>query len=138
MPGRREAALAILSIAASALAACGGPREPEAPKLVLPPLKLDPLGEIVPAAGLEYLVTLEPKAIANAPETSLALAEVLPPARFIAFAERHGAELRSLDEVAVAGYPQTTLVVARGFLDPNRVEAAFAKRTMVDLSLIHI
>lgn len=86
----------------------------------------------MPAAGLEWLVTLEPKRLVSSPETASAVAELLPPARFAAFAERHGLDLRALDELVAASYASGSLVVGRGVLDPKRVEAAFAKRTIVD------
>lgn len=128
---RRSALALVLAHAAWAFGCGSGPARPAEPPTG-PALKLAPLADLVAAAGLEWLVLLEPKPIAAAPETTLAIAELFPNAPFDAFAERHGVDLRAVDELAVAGYADTRLVLARGFVDPARVERAFSARTLVD------
>jgi hypothetical protein len=111
---------------------CGAARkEPARPPL--PALHLSPLTDSVAGAGLEWLVSLEPKVLASSPETSLALGELFPRKRFDDFKARHGLALESLDELVVAGYRgESVLAFARGFLDPKEIEAHFNARTLVD------
>ena len=126
---------ALASAALAVLAGCGGATTGTQPPAGLDPVakfKLSPLADLVAAAGLEWLVVLSPKVIVSAPETAMAVGELIPNDRFEAFATRYGADLRALDEVVVAGYPDTRLALARGFLDPARLQAAFAARSIVD------
>jgi hypothetical protein len=93
------------------------------------PLKLDPLVDLVPAAGLAWLVDLRPTEIAGSPALAPAVAMVLPAERFEAFARRHGGvDLRQASEVAVAGFSDVTLALARLPVDPPRIEKAFDDR----------
>ncbi|MBV9948236.1 MAG: hypothetical protein JOZ69_15395 [Myxococcales bacterium] len=120
------------SLAGLLLAACGPPRGAIAPATspgASPPLKLDPLIDLVAAGGLVWLLDLRPHELLAAPAVRAAVAEVVPAARFEAFARYHGGvDLRALDELAIAAYPRASLALARGAIDPDRVEAAFAAR----------
>jgi hypothetical protein len=122
------AAAALLVLAASA-SGCG-PTAPPAPPPPPPvPLHLSPACDLAPSAGLEWLVDARPREIAEIPDLIPAVSTVIPEARFRAFAEGHGGvDLRGMKELCVARYRDAQLVVARGPLDPARVERAFADR----------
>lgn len=117
----------------AALAACGGtPKTPE-PKDA--PLPIDHVVDLAPAAGLESLVVLEPRAALAHAELLPVLDAIIPDARFRAFAERNGGvDPRQQDELVIASYTGgSTLLLTRGVFEPGKVEAAFANRvTQVD------
>lgn len=119
-----------------ALAACGacGPREPKAPPGPPPvDLHLAPACDLAPAAALQWIVDVKPRAIAETPDLIPALATVIPEARFRAFAEGHGGiDLHQVQELCIARYRNSSLVVARTPFDPAKVERAFADRVMRD------
>ncbi|HEY8039397.1 MAG TPA: hypothetical protein VIF15_06365 [Polyangiaceae bacterium] len=126
---RREA-LALLGALASA--ACGGHRAASPAPPPAPALRLDPVVDLVPAAGLVWLVESRLRELLASPAVAPAVAMVLPEARFDAFAGRHGGvDLRRVSQLAVAGYPEATLALARVELEPARVEAAFGARALV-------
>lgn len=105
------------------LAACGGHRAAAAPRR--PDLKIEPLTDLVPAAGLVWLVDLQPSVLFGSPATSRGIAEILPDDRLQAFAARHGGvDLRATKELTIARYADATLVLAEAPLDPARVDSA--------------
>lgn len=123
---RREALALLL------LAGCGGrPAEAPGPSPARP-LALDRAVDLVPAAGLLWLVEARTRDLFASPALIPAIAMVLPPQRLDAFAARHGGiDLRSVTQLVIAGYPDdTTLAVACAVLDPGRVERAFAARAL--------
>jgi hypothetical protein len=126
---RRAALAGALAALATGCGARAPARDGRAP---VRPLKLEPVTSLVAAAGLEWLVAIEPKAFVAAPETAMAVSELFPDDHFDAFAARYGSDLRGFDELVVAGYPGTQLALARGYFDPARIEAAFAARNVVD------
>jgi len=85
----------------------------------------------VKAPALSWLVEVRPRE-ALADDTWLAAAlEVIPDARFRAFAEHNGKiDPRYLEELVVARYPETTLVLGRGTLAPLALHEAFASRAL--------
>jgi hypothetical protein len=90
-------------------------------------LHLTPLSDLVPAAGLDWLAIARPRQILEHEGVRPALATLLPQERLTAFAANNGGvDLRQVDELAVAHYADTTMVIARTFADPGRVESAFA------------
>ncbi len=126
----RRALLALLS-ASAVLSACGGGVAPAASVPPPEPLALGSAVDLVPAAGLVWLVDARLRELFASEALIPAIALVLPAARLDAFARRHGGiDLRSASELALAGYPDATLAVARAVLDPARVEAAFAARAV--------
>lgn len=128
MIARREA-LALLA-GMAAVAACGGaaPRGAASPSA---PLALDPIVDLVPAAGLTWLVDARLRDLLGSPVLVPAIAQLVPEARFLAFARRNGGvDPRQVSELAVAGYPDATLALARTVVDPARIESAFAARAL--------
>jgi hypothetical protein len=118
-------------LALLALAACGGRVAPAVPAPAPEPLALGSAVDLVPAAGLVWLLDARLRELFASPALIPALALVLPASRLDAFARRHGGiDLRSASELAIAGYPEATLAVARVVLDPARVEGAFAARAI--------
>jgi len=133
-PAGRFASLRALAVALAALLGCGGAPSPAAPAPPpSPPLHLAPVTDLAPAAGLAWLVDARPRELFAHPELVVAMRALFPDARFDAFAERHGGvDLRQLDELAVFAYPEATLFLAGGVVDPVKVEAAFARRARID------
>ncbi len=124
--GRREA----LAIFGAVAAACGAkhpepPREPARPA----PLKLEPLVDLIPTAALAWLVQARPGELASDALLAPAIGAVVPEERFAAFALRHGGvDLRQARELVVAGFPETTLTLARLPVSEALIESAFAAR----------
>lgn len=112
----------------AAMAACGGtPRTPE-PKDT--PLAIEHVVDLAPAAGLDSLVVLEPRAVLAHAELLPILDTLIPDERFRKFAARNGGvDPRQLDELVIASYAGgSTLVLGRGVFEPARVESAFGNR----------
>jgi hypothetical protein len=129
MIARRQVLGALLGAMGAACA--GAPRRragpPDAPAPF--PLTLDPLVDLVPAAGLVWLVEVRPLELQASPPLAEVLAAAAPRDRLDAFARRHGGvDLRQADQVAVAGHGPATLGLARLPVEPWRVETAFAAR----------
>lgn len=121
---RREALALLAALPACARAAA----PPEVPRG--PALKLEPLVDLVPTPGLVWLLEARPRELLANAVVAPAVALVVPPARLDAFAERHGGvDLRALDALVVASYPEATLSLARTQLQTGRVEAAFTAGT---------
>jgi len=126
---RREA-LALLGVLAAA-AGCG-------PRVVAPPvvphvssLALDPLVDLVPAAGLAWLVDARAEELLASPVLAPGVALILPAARFDAFAQHHGGiDLRRLSHLVIAQYDGATLALGKIAVQAARVEAAFATRAV--------
>ena len=126
---RREA-LALLGVLAAATA-CGPPvmAPPATPRA--PPLALDPLVDLAPAAGLVWLLDARAQELFASPVLAPGVALVLPPARFDAFAAHHGGvDLRRLSRLVVAQYDGATLALASTAVQAARVVAAFAARAV--------
>jgi hypothetical protein len=133
MIARRRALLLLGVSGAIAAAACMSPRDrlaaPAAPRVS--PLHLDPMVDLVPAAGLTWLVQARPSELWAHPAISRAIATLVAEERFAAFAQRHGGvDVRQASELVVAGYPDATLGLAAITVDPARVEVAFAARAL--------
>lgn len=109
------------------LVACGAPA-PVAP--VEHPIDVPPLVSITPAAGLDSLVDVRPRDLLAHPELLPLVTQVIPEAQLQMFASRHGGvDPRQLEDLVVASYGASTLVLAQGDFDPARLERAFADRT---------
>lgn len=127
----RRDALALLGGMAAGIA-CGGSRsvgERKPARQAVATLKLDPVVDMVPAAGLIWLVDARPRELLASPVLGPAVSTIIPDSRFDTFAEHHGGiDVRRADQLAVAAYAQSTLVSARVAFDPDRIEEAFAAR----------
>ena len=122
------------ALAALGEAACAPERRPRGPAASVPyfPLALDPLVDLVPAAGLEWLVAINPPELLASPALAAVVSALVPDEQFETFARRHGAvDLRRADQIAVAGHARSTLGLARLPVEPWRIEAAFAARARV-------
>ncbi|HEY3822115.1 MAG TPA: hypothetical protein VGL81_33350 [Polyangiaceae bacterium] len=126
---RREALALLGGLAAALGCGPGAVAPPETPKP--PPLALDPLVDLAPAAGLVWLFDARAGELLASPVLRPGLALLFPPARFDAFAEHHGGvDLRSVSQLVIAQYDGATLALASTPLQPARVEAAFAARAL--------
>jgi len=89
-------------------------------------LKLGRAVDWVPAAGLVWLIEMEPHDLLAGPVFGPAAARIVSERRFDGFAQRHGGlDPRRARDIVLAGYPKATLVVARVPFDPGPVDAAF-------------
>jgi hypothetical protein len=130
-PAASALALAFVAagIATWGAAGCGPKPLPPPPAPPPVPLHLEPACDLVPSAGVEWVVDAKPRAVAEIPDLIPAIALVVPEARFATFAATHGGiDVRQITELCVAKYKEATLTVARAPFDPARVEKAFADR----------
>jgi hypothetical protein len=112
------------------LSACGPSKTATPPGPPPVPLHLAPACDLVPAAGLEWLVEARPRALAQSVDLIPAIATVIPEERFALFAASHGGvDLRQIEEVCVARYRDATLSIARAPIDPKRVLGTFDDRS---------
>jgi hypothetical protein len=124
----RRHALAVL--AGGMAAACGAPAAVVVPPAA-PALRLDPLTDLVAAAGLVWLLDARPRAILADPALASLVGAAASDDRLDAFAVRFGGvDLRLADEVVVAGLAGSTFGLARLPVDPPSVEAAFTRRAL--------
>lgn len=113
------------------LSACGGRVAPAGEPAPAASLTVSPAVDLVPAAGLVWLVDARLRELFANATLIPALARVLPEDRLDAFSKRHGGiDLRQATELALAGYADALLAVADQIIDPGRVEAAFVARAI--------
>jgi hypothetical protein len=127
---RRDAIALLSAIAASA---CSAPRAATAPAAAAPaePFHLDPLVDLVPAAGLRWLTEVHPRALLADAAFASAVMTLVPEETFVTFALRHGGvDLRAAQDLVVAGVDDAWLGLARLTVDPSGIEAAFARRAL--------
>jgi hypothetical protein len=123
----RQLASALAFAVLLSLSGCGHPEAPRALPPPLVPLKLEPLVDLVPAASLVWLVELHPRTLVLDGRLAGALAEIFPTPRLAAFVSATGGvDPRETDTLVIASYPSTMLWLAHQFVDPTRVESAFA------------
>jgi hypothetical protein len=126
MIARRQVLAALLG--AVGVACTAGPK-PAATPPPPPALDLDPLVDLVPAAGLVWLVEAHPQQVLADRSLADVFGAMAPAEALDAFALRHGGvDLRRADQVTVSGHGRATLGLARLAVDPGRVEAAFTAR----------
>jgi hypothetical protein len=128
--GRRDALALMGALTAFAASACATRRLPPGLPPPEPALGLDRMVDLVPAAGLVWLVEARPAELLRSPALGPAIALVLPDDHFEAFARRNGVDLRQCGDLVVAGFPDSTLGLARVPIDPGHIEAAFAERAV--------
>jgi len=127
----RRDAIALLS--AIAATACSAARPPSAASAEPPaePFSIDPLVDLVPAAGLRWLTQVRPRPLLADPALASVIATLAPEEVFVTFALRHGGvDLRTAQEVVVAGVDDACLALARLPVDPASIEAAFTRRAL--------
>lgn len=120
----------LAALAATLLLACG-PKAPP-PRPAPPPvaLHLEPICDVVPG-GASWVAAVTPRAIAEVPDLIPAVGLVFGEERLRQFASAHGGvDLRQIKELCVARYRDALLSAARVPLDPERVAAAFAGRSV--------
>ncbi len=126
---RRDALALLGGLVATA---CAGTRRPEPASSPTPTFGLDPIVDLVPAAGLVWLVEARPRELFDPATLGPALAVLAPDERVAALARRYGrVDLRGATELAVAGFSESTLGLARVPVDAAAFEAAFVARAQV-------
>ncbi|MEI9941226.1 MAG: hypothetical protein WDO69_28745 [Pseudomonadota bacterium] len=101
-----------LLLTATCAAACApAASKAPAPISVARPLHRGPLTDFISSAGLRWLLLVKPQLILAEPELGPAISKIIPGARFDAFAESSGIDLRAVPEAAIAGFPYSTLYV---------------------------
>ena len=111
--------------------ACAAKVPPEAP--TRPPLKLalSPLADLVKAPLLAWMLEISPRRAFEDDAILAAVAAVIPEERFRAFAGHNGhVDPRFLDELVVARYPDATLTLGKGTVDPTALHKAFEDRAV--------
>src|SRR5690242_16532659 len=94
------AAMVCTAMVCAAMACAAPAGKPPAPTPPTRPLHRGPLTDFISAAGLRWLLLLEPRQVLSEPELGRAISEVIPSARFDAFAEASGVDLRVLPRAA--------------------------------------
>ena len=126
---RRDALLFLGALAG--FVACRAPSAATGPRssTVGHALALGPIIDLVPAAGLVWLVDARPRELVQDPVLGPVFSTIFPASRLDAFADHHaGLDPRAARQLAVAVYPDATLVLARLPFEPKRVEEAFTAR----------
>lgn len=98
------------SLSASGIA-CAPPAPPRT-EVLATPLRAGPITDLVPAAGLRWLVVVRPRGLLAEDGVRAEVERLLPPARMEAFAVATGVDLRSVPTVLVARFDLGTLYVA--------------------------
>jgi|SRR6478609_7351666 len=96
---------------AIACAAPAGKSATPAPPVVQP-LHRGPLTDFISSASLRWLLLIKPHQVLSEPGLGAAILQIIPSARFDAFAESSGVDLRALPRAAIASFPYSTLYVA--------------------------
>jgi hypothetical protein len=110
---------------------CDHPKPPKPPPPPLQPLHLEPLADLAPAASLVWLLEAHPRALALDGRLAGTIARTFPPERTASFVRwSGGVDPREADAWVVASYPSTRLWLVHEFVDPARVEAAFAEHVV--------
>jgi hypothetical protein len=126
MIARRQALVALLGAIGTA---CTRAARPAGATVVAPSLDLDPLVDLVPAAGLLWLVDVRPRDLLSSLPLATVVAAAAPDDRLDIFALRHGGvDVRRADQLVLAGLGKATLGLARLPVEAGRLEAAFAAR----------
>jgi hypothetical protein len=135
-PSRREALAAVV---ASGLAHWTGCRPRPAATGVAPAsapyedFHLDPLVDLVPAAGLAWVLVLRPHDLFARDVVARALEGALPDGQLELWATRlGGVDVRRASTLVLAGFAEAMLALARLPIDPAEVERAFASRVLVE------
>jgi hypothetical protein len=127
---RRQVLGALLGALATGAAACGGRQGPAAwPPPPARPLALDPLVDLVPAAGLVWLVDARPREVFADAALAAIVAAAIPGDRVDAYARRFGlVDPRQATQVVLASFARTTLALACLPVAAGAIEAAFRAR----------
>jgi|HubBroStandDraft_6_1064221.scaffolds.fasta_scaffold62853_4 hypothetical protein len=126
---RRDALALLGGLVATA---CAVPRRAVTAAPAEPAFGLGPIVDMVPAAGLIWLVDARPQELLHSAKLGPALAALWPDERATAFARRYGGvDPRAASQVVVAGFAEATLGLARMPVDAALLEAAFASRGQI-------
>jgi hypothetical protein len=127
MIARRDALALLGGLVATACAGVG--RKGAPPASPAPAFGFDAIVDLVPAAGLVWLVEGRPRELCESTKLWPAIATMASDERAAALARHYcGIDLRRADQLAVARFPDATLGLARVPVEAAGVEAAFEAR----------
>lgn len=127
-----------VGLALGTLCACASPPSPKPPVSESKPVHQGPPTDLVPAAGLRWLVVVEPKRLWSIPGVAPSVQRLFATERLDAFAKASGLDLRTLDAGAIAGFDLGTLYLA---LTRDRIgiaQEAFIDRLISDPVTKHL
>ena len=131
MNASRASALGgLLALVGSLGSGCGGTPSATPAKEVNAPLVTTPLTALAPAASLGWLLDVQPRALLADAALAPAVRELITEDTFAAIARLYAVDLRGAEEVLLGDYPESRLLLVRAFLDPDKLETAFAARTV--------
>jgi hypothetical protein len=93
--------------------------------------------DLVPAAGLRWLVVAQPKTLLADPEFSRGVELLFPHSRLDVFAKASGVDLRELASACVAGFDLGTLYLAETRTEIGIAQQAFVDRLVSDPVIKH-
>jgi hypothetical protein len=134
MTGRRAFLGAILASLGGLMSGCGAAEPPPSRPAPPPPrpLQTSRLDALLPLAGLEWLILVEPRQIASIPWLIPPIGMIVSEDRFARFAASTGLDLRQIPEAIVASYAaeegETTAYLVRHGGDAVAIERAFRRR----------
>jgi hypothetical protein len=130
MNGMRCAGLALFALVACG---CGGASGGKPHDVTGSKLHLAPTTDLAQAASIVWLIDVAPRDLVSHAELLPAIDTLFPHDRVAAFAERNGFDPLALEELTMASYSsaegETMLYLARGALNPGKLEAIFRART---------
>ena len=125
-------------LALLAVIGCGTrPPTSALPKAETPQLHQGALTDLVPAAGLRWLVVARPKQLLSDPQVTRATDRLFPPKQLQAFADISGLDLRNLESSAVAGFDIGTLYLAETRSSIGVAQQSFVDRLVSDPVVKH-
>jgi len=135
---RREALAALVSAVALGCGASPPPPNPTSVEERLPPLaNTERLTDLLPLAGLAWILVGRPREIASIPWLIPSIGRVVPEENLNRFAGATGMDLRQIPEAVVAGYQgpegESTVYLVRHRSDPRAIERLFRQRLTSDL-----
>ena len=120
---------ALVALAAGCATSAKPPIEVATP---LPPLVTHPVDALLAAAGLRWVVLVEPRTIASTPWLIPEIGSIVPEENFDRFEASSGLDLRQLPEAVVASYDEGELAsliyLARHRSQPRALERALRTR----------
>jgi hypothetical protein len=129
-PSRFERRVRRTVVAILAVVACVGcaSKTPPRTHVAAPPLHSGPITELVPAAGLRWLVVARPSELLGAPGLREEVERLFPASRLEAFALATGVDLREVPAALAAGFDLGILYVAETTEENSIVEARLVAR----------
>ncbi|MCU0694694.1 MAG: hypothetical protein MUF54_25225 [Polyangiaceae bacterium] len=122
-------------LAAELLAACTeAPLPARAAPAAPPPLDLDPIEKLLPAAELRWVLTIDPQSWLRHPALTPGLSRLLTDARIAALEHSTAIDVSRLSRAVIAAYPRSTVYLLQGVSSPNLAVERFEKRMLTGVT----